>query len=407
MLGVGTSTRLCCIVPVLDAATSEHFFHTYQLFARLTDRVSLTVLAERGRATNLGAASVRIIGPRWAPLRLAALTLHCTKLRLQGCRTFYVRYSYLGAWASWLVTRLLGGDVYYWHCTSTIFRHSGWSVAAWRHRVSSEWPLSLTMRLVDYLVTASDALVDNYCREFRLPRRRVKIVPNDIDIERFRRDAAAGRQRREKLGLEAGQRVVMFVHRLAARKGADLLPAIARGVCAVDPSVRFVIVGSGPLEGSLRRAIGSDRLLKDRVVLTGAVSNMDMPSFYAAADVVLMPSREEGMPRVLLEALAAGVPFVAADVGAVRSVCGPGDHWSIVPAGDVDGFKTAVLELLADDKRREAMRRASAGRIAAFASERVVEILLGALGLAASVRPSNTAGSTTANTRGSHVDDRA
>ncbi|MER3486106.1 MAG: glycosyl transferase, partial [Chloroflexota bacterium] len=73
------------------------------------------------------------------------------------------------------------------------------------------------------------------------------------------------------------------------------------------------------------------------------------------ADVFMMPSLEEGFPRVLLEAMATGVPFVAVDVGGVRDILSPHQQRCVVPARDCDAFATRLVELLNDPQERAAL----------------------------------------------------
>ena len=125
-------------------------------------------------------------------------------------------------------------------------------------------------------------------------------IPNGIDISRFHpRTPSARRAGRARLGLSADGPLVLFAGRLVPKKGVDLLLDVAREL----PDARFVVVGDGPLR-SLLRAPGGN------VVWIPAVPNHDMPSCYDACDAVVMPSRDEGLPLVVQEAMAAGCPVI-------------------------------------------------------------------------------------------------
>ena len=78
----------------------------------------------------------------------------------------------------------------------------------------------------------------------------------------------------------------------------------------------------------------------------GEVPQRELPAYYRAADVFLMPSEEEGFPHVLLEAAAAGIPYVASDVGGVREITALELRRYLVPSGDVSAFSSKILELL-------------------------------------------------------------
>ena len=376
--------KLVYVLPRYDAATEEHFLHTYGLLEALARRADLAVIVERavGRPAF---GSARVHAQRWAdvpPLRVLEILWLVARLRARGYRTFYVHYSYFGAAAAWAVTRLAGGRVFYWHCVSEFFRRRGWSREAIAHRLRAELPLALTMRIVDYVVTGTPSLAAAYQRTFGMDRARVRIVPNDIHPERFAQAAAQRAERRAALGIGPHEFVVLFVHRLAPRKGAQHLPAIARRVRARVGHSRFVVAGDGPSRGVLQAEIAADPVLPACVTLLGWVANADIAGWYAAADAFVMPSEEEGFPRVLLECMAAGLPFVAADVGGVRDICDAVQQWSIVPAGDVTAFADHLVALEREPGRRRALIAAGLARVRDYTTEVVADRTLQQLDLA-------------------------
>jgi glycosyltransferase involved in cell wall biosynthesis len=168
---------------------------------------------------------------------------------------------------------------------------------------------------------------------------------------------------------------VLFVGRLSEHKGARLLPDIARRVLDQEPEARVIIAGGGPEEEAVAAALGSDA----RVALLGYVPNPEVPALMHAADVLVMPSLEEGFPRRLLEAMAAGLPFVAADVGGVREVIPDAAQPHVVPAGDPARFAEAVVALLRDPDQRAELSRAGRAHVERYAVTRVAPLFLDAV----------------------------
>ncbi len=159
-----------------------------------------------------------------------------------------------------------------------------------------------------------------------------------------------------------GRALVLTVARLAAQKGLPVLLDAAAAL-AVDAGAGrgalplFVIAGDGPLYGELAERIASERL---PVRLLGR--RTDVADLLGAADVFVLPSVWEGQPLVLQEALRAGVPIVATDVGGVRAVVA--DAAVLVPSGDASAIARAVAGVLTDpqaagDLRERALRRAT------------------------------------------------
>jgi glycosyltransferase involved in cell wall biosynthesis len=180
----------------------------------------------------------------------------------------------------------------------------------------------------------------------------MEVVPNGVDVEgRTPRPALPARR---KLGLPQRPTVVC-VGRLARQKGQDLLLRAWPSVQAVVPDAHLVLVGDSPDRAALEAAAPAD------VLFAGARGDVD--DFLAAADVVALPSRWEASPLVSLEAMAAGRPVVATDVGGVRAALG--DTGVVVEPGDVPAMAHAIVGLLADPTASAAQGRRARERVVA------------------------------------------
>jgi glycosyltransferase involved in cell wall biosynthesis len=165
--------------------------------------------------------------------------------------------------------------------------------------------------------------------------------------------------------------VVAFAGRLAGVKRPDRFARVAQRVAAARPDVSFVVAGEGGGMEDLRATVGRSPELRGRVHFLGWRS--DIASVYAAADLVLLTSDNEGMPLSLIEAAAAGRPAVTTDVGSAAEVVVDGVT-GIVCAIDERVLAQAVLDLCADDGRREAMGQAALDRARAeFSRARVAD----------------------------------
>ncbi|HMF29588.1 MAG TPA: glycosyltransferase [Candidatus Cybelea sp.] len=149
-------------------------------------------------------------------------------------------------------------------------------------------------------------------------RARIEIVPSGIDVARFaagRRDEAL----RARLGVGAGERMVLYVGRLAKEKNVELLlHALA---AANDQSLKLVVAGDGPHRAELER-VARESGVSAATRFLGAVVRDALPDLYASADAFAMPSTTETQGLVLAEALAAGAFVIAADAPQNRDVLG-------------------------------------------------------------------------------------
>lgn len=184
--------------------------------------------------------------------------------------------------------------------------------------------------------------------EGRLSRRRpgypVVYIPNGLDPARVKPNRDAGSLARD-LGIDGSAPIVAMAARLVPVKGPDLFLESARRILAVRPDVRFLIIGEGPLLSTLKdRARRSG--LEQSVLFLG--HRDDIPDLLQLVRIVLIPSRHEGLPIFLLEAMASGKPVVASSVGGIPEVIVHGRDGLLVPPEDPVAMATAVLMLLND-----------------------------------------------------------
>lgn len=226
--------------------------------------------------------------------------------------------------------------------------------------VRHPWYERLLLPGTTAVVSNSQALLQEFQRTYNYDAGRLHLLPNGLDLRRF---APADQQdARAALGLAQDALLVAMVARFAKVKGHDLaLEAFAR-VRQREPAAQLVLVGHGPLEPRIRQqalALG----------LESAVSflppDTDVPTLFAAADVVLLSSRSESLPRALVEAAACGRPAVATQVGGCGEVIEEGVSGHVVPLGDAETLAARLLALLQNHDTR--LRMGTAARELALA----------------------------------------
>jgi glycosyltransferase involved in cell wall biosynthesis len=195
------------------------------------------------------------------------------------------------------------------------------------------------------------------CLEWGVPPERCVLIENGIDTEEFRRRQPVGAAR-AALGISPGRLVIGAVGRLSAEKGFDvLIEAVAR-LARDGLDVELRIVGEGDEKSRLQGLLAASGL-GERGRLMGYLP--DTRTFYEALDVYALSSHREGLPNVLLEAMALGVPVVATRVAGVPRLVQDGVSGLLVAAGDGVALAGALAELLRDPARRDALGRA--GRV--------------------------------------------
>ncbi len=182
---------------------------------------------------------------------------------------------------------------------------------------------------------------------------------------------------RLSLGVEEDERLVLVIGRLSREKAQiDLLDAFAL-LQSSHPELKtkLLIIGDGPERGALEQAASAGGM-SERVIFAGQLS--DVNAYYAAADVMALPSHSEGSPYVLLEAMAAGLPVVATRVGGVPEMVTDGESALLVPPGEPRAMADAIHRLLTDERlARSLVTKASALVLTRYAPETHLQSLAG------------------------------
>jgi phosphatidylinositol alpha-mannosyltransferase len=196
-----------------------------------------------------------------------------------------------------------------------------------------------------------------------------EIIPNGVDMSRF--TPVVKRPARFPAGEGP---VVLFVGRNEPRKGIDVLLEAFGEVARNVPGSVLVVVGSGFDEEKVKRGLAPEA--RNRVTVVGFVSNDELPSYYASADVFCAPARGgESFGLVLIEALASGTPVVAADIPGYSGVLEQTGGGLLFKTGDAAGLARALSALLGDEARRSELARVGLERVRKFSWERLAERL--------------------------------
>ena len=195
-------------------------------------------------------------------------------------------------------------------------------------------------------------MIKYYEQELHVRPNKLVCLYNDIDIKRF----VSGTQEdkitlRKELKLPMDAKIVLFIHRLTpVKKFSNFIPAIAETEKARNNNIYYVAVGGGPEEELVKKNVEASPY-KDRIILLGARPNAEVQKYYAGADVFVNPSYSEGFPRVVIEAMSAGLPVVVTDVGGTRDILPEEQKEYLLDKDDIIGFRDKVVELVTSKEK--------------------------------------------------------
>jgi len=287
------------------------------------------------------------ISPLRDAMALLRLRAYMRRRRIDLVHTHSSKAGILGRWAAFMagVPRIVH-TVHGWSFNATQPR--------WRRRafVGME---RITARVTDRLITVStpnrdDGLAAGIGRE-----EQYEVVYSGIDLRRYTRNGDHRHEVRRSLGFGENHTVVGTVSCLKPQKAPLDFVRAAAAAYAENDRLRFFIAGDGEMRPQVERLAGE-------LGLTGVLRLLgwreDIPELLSATDVFLLTSLFEGLPRVVLQAMAAGVPVVATAVDGTPEVVSDHETGILVPAGRPERAAAAVLEMTSNDRlRRDCARR--------------------------------------------------
>jgi glycosyltransferase involved in cell wall biosynthesis len=236
----------------------------------------------------------------------------------------------------------------------------GWTAATWKVRLYEALDRAC-LRRMDRVVCVSEGQVAKVRRADVRPDR-LTVIRDAVRVGRFEHPDPADRGRLAGLFPHPPGRIVGSAGRLSPEKGFGVLVDAAASVSRSDPEVGFVHFGDGPLRKGLEQQIA--RLgLKDRFILAGFHDDLDR--FLPHWDIAVLPSFTEGLPNVVLESYAAGVPVVATAVGGTPEVVEDGVDGYLVPPRDAAALARRILDMLTRGEERRLMGKRGRERIQA------------------------------------------
>ena len=250
-----------------------------------------------------------------------------------------------------LAARLAGAPV----VVSTLHNNDVWAnnwIMGHLYGATSIW--------ADRLIAVSEEVKTFHIQKTGVPPEKVVVIENAVDVQAFAGHEEAAKRIRAEFGISLDTPVFGIVGRLKPQKNVPMFLQAAVEILHELPNARFLIVGDGPLLAELKKQ-AQDLDLFPSVIFTGMRN--DIPAILRSLDVLALSSLWEGLPVILLEAMASSLPSVSTSVDGVVGVVESDVTALLVPTGDYIEFAKACIRLARDPELRKQMGWAARERV--------------------------------------------
>ena len=376
--------KLCYVLPQYHDNSPENFFHIANFLEELGKKIELYVVIEHSNIkpniANLekiyvlddGLSNISIF------YRLIKLIRIYFELYNEGVNLFFARSSLTGVLPLIIANRFLNynrSNIIFWSCGQDVVPLSYFPTRKNIKRLISKLLGWFAFKSINYLATGPELMVDFYHQRYKVPRAKILTLYNDISLTRFYSLSLQEKLINKEELLKTNKKVMLFVHTFNKCRGADILPLIAQKIKAQNLDILVVAIGRpGDYSFSLEQNI-DEYELQDCLLNLGQIANKDIDKYYKVADLFIMPSRGEGFPRVLLEAMACGCPTLAFDVGGVNNILSADTlDELVIPLGEEEKFIEQSLRLISDDSFLIELGQKSYKKALYYATANIVEM---------------------------------
>ena len=268
----------------------------------------------------------------------------------------------LGRWAAWF-------------CRVPIIVHTPHGHVFWGY--FSPWQTRLfilferwTARITNAIVTLTPQEKEDHFRFRIAPEEKFAVIHSGVDLRTFRAGLYQPLETKALLGISPGMTVVGTVGRLTAVKGQEVLIRAASELIRQGEKIFLVLLG----DGELRRDLEELRLRLDIAEYVRFLGwRPDVARIMAVCDIFCLPSRNEGMGKVLVEAMAMGKPIIASSIGGIPDIVRSGENGILVPVGDAAAWAEAIARLCRDPEKRRRMGDAGMQMAPRYSSEEMIK----------------------------------
>ena len=365
-----------------DATHFTHILYLLKVMAEKGVQIVLVIEKLEGKL-DLNHHNIHIIGlkNRVPIVRHIELFGILIKLIRKGFKVSFIRIAASAAIVAALAHKIYGGKSYLWQ-SGTTYEYD-WSkplsLVKIKWMFKSYFPNWLARHLVTWFVTGPEAMVDYYANIVGIPKRKIRLLYNDIQLDRFdsKNYPLAKKSLLEKYTIPPETKILLLVHRLSpVRKTLLYLEPMLEGFSNTLNSKWILFVAGGGSELPAAQELVKKLNLTDHIIFLGNIPNQQITELYASADIFVHPTYTEGFPRVLIEAMAAGLPIVSTDAGGTKELMGNLQAQYIVSKDQPGEFTTKALELFNHPEQWQALSQENKTVVKRFSTPTVADMYI-------------------------------
>ena len=370
--------KLLFIINHYSPNSDQHLFHVLNLVKELAKNgVEVALVIERcyGDAPDLG-TNITVYAQKQKNkiLRIVELFFIMRRLIKRGFKKIFIRISIHTANVAIVCSKLYHGETYFWHSGQGMELMDEVSNEQKRDLQRGFRRLNHIGRYIDHFCTGPETMLTYYEKWYKIPHEKLMLLYNDVDINRFVPVSDEQKEElREELGLDKNKLYVLFVHRFSpVRKSMYYIPYCMEMVNRND--IEYLLVGNGPDEEIVKENVKESGI--DNITFLGSKPNSEIQKYYGASDIFFNPTYCEGFPRVVIEAMACGLPIVTTNAGGISDILDGYQKNYIADVDDRDLLAAKLKKMIEYQDDRSKCIKDNMNRIKTYSTENVAKMYI-------------------------------
>jgi len=345
--------KLIYILNNYSINSTEHFFHVLNLLEEIAKNgIEILLIIEKSdgipvtKSPNIKVICLKNTGFK----RLIELYYLIGIAQKENYNKLFVRISNWAAVVAIVKSFFSKLEVYYWH-SGTVFEFDAkepMSLTKLKWYFKTRLPFNFIKKNATYFVTGPESMGDYYAEVVGVKREKIKILYNDIDVSRFSAKSNSDKIKiKIDLNVSLDHKVILFVHNFSpVRKTkfyvANFLEKFYKETYFQD--YKFYFIGGGKDREEIERQV-VDLGLNENVFFLGSLPNNKVHEYYQIADIFINPTGAEGFPRVLIEAMACGLPIITTNAGGIKDILGSKQLDYMSDINNSDDFASNLIRM--------------------------------------------------------------
>lgn len=371
--------KLIYILNQYSNKEGSHFYHILHLLEEIAkNNVDIKLIIEKATdIPNFNIPNIEVIAQKEKGIKRPIELFKILKeLNKQGYKKTFIRISQNGAAPAIIVSKLYGGEVYYWH-SGTTHKTQKAEKFNFKHYIKSVLPFQFVKKYVTYFVTGPETMLKYYNEYVGVKKEKLVCLYNDIDISRFKKiDNEQQKLIKNELNINETKKIILFVHRLSpVRKSLFYMPFVLKNILLNREDYICFVIGGGNEQEELKKLIKQDKL-DNKIFVVGEKPNSEIQKYYQISNIFINPTYTEGFPRVLIEAMASGLPTVTTNAGGTADIVGELQSYFMVDIHDREGFASKLKELIEDEEMQQKLCAENISQVKKFSTENVAQMYI-------------------------------